>query len=246
MDRPPINIDNDEEHHKTLIHKQSKNYWGNDTSKIFMSIPIVSTIAVQWEDGGPWTHGTVVDKGNHNHHNRSYKIQVTKTGRIITPNRKHIRPTPLTAENFLHNQFKHTYKNRSTIHHSGRYSKTSTATYNQTHNKWKAKQQYYARCKKEANSTQDTTGEQRGEEDMIKILHKKHRNDGEKIVRTRCTRIVKKTQTGWCMNGNTKTFAQANMSDTVQKSNALLPFQHKRNTFFGFLTNWLTTWHASL
>ena len=74
-----------------------------------MSIPIGSTVVVQPEDEGPWTHGAVVDKGDYNHHNRSYKIQVTKTGRIITHNRQHIRPTPITAENFLHNQLsKHT------------------------------------------------------------------------------------------------------------------------------------------
>ena len=74
-----------------------------------MSIPIGLTVVVQQEDGGPWTHGTVVDKGNHNHHNRSYKLQVTKTGRIITCNRQHIKPTPITAESFLHNQVsKHT------------------------------------------------------------------------------------------------------------------------------------------
>ena len=39
--------------------------------KIFMSIPIGSSVAVQWEDRGLWTHGTVVGKGNHNHHNKS-------------------------------------------------------------------------------------------------------------------------------------------------------------------------------
>ena len=71
-----------------------------------MSIPIGSTVVVQGEDRGLWTHGTVVGKGSHN---RSYKIQVTKTGRIIMCNRQHIKPTPITAENFLHNQAnKHT------------------------------------------------------------------------------------------------------------------------------------------
>ena len=109
MDRQPINIDNDDKHHKNLMHRQAKSDQDSDTSKNFMSIPIGSTVAVQQEDGGLWTHSTVVGKGNHNHHNRSYKIQVTKTGRIITHNRQHIKPTPITAENFLHNQVnKHT------------------------------------------------------------------------------------------------------------------------------------------
>ena len=47
MDRPPINVDNDDKHHQTLMHRQGKNDQGNDTSKIFMSIPIGSTVVVQ-------------------------------------------------------------------------------------------------------------------------------------------------------------------------------------------------------
>ena len=97
MDRKPINIDNDDKHHKNLMHRQGKNDWYNDTSKIFTSISIGSTVVVQWEDWGPWTHWTIIGKGNHNHHNRLYKIQVTNTGRIITHNRQHIKPTPITT-----------------------------------------------------------------------------------------------------------------------------------------------------
>ena len=81
----------------------------NDASQVFASIPIGSTVAVQWEDGGLWTHGTIVGKGDHNHHNCSYKIQVTTTGRIITCNRQQIKPTSITAEEYIHYQSrKHT------------------------------------------------------------------------------------------------------------------------------------------
>ena len=55
---------------------------------------------VQWEDGGPWTHGT----GNDNHFNKSYTIRVTKTGCIITRNSKHIKTTLITAEQYLRDQ----------------------------------------------------------------------------------------------------------------------------------------------
>ena len=59
--------------------------------------------------GDPWTHGTIVGKGDHNHHNRSYKIQVTTTGRIITCNRQDMKPTPITAEDYMQYQArKHT------------------------------------------------------------------------------------------------------------------------------------------
>ena len=33
---------------------------------------------VQQENGGLWTHGTVVGSSDHNHNNRSYTIRVTK------------------------------------------------------------------------------------------------------------------------------------------------------------------------
>ena len=47
MDSPPINIDNDDRHHQTVMHRQGKNDQDSDTSKIFMSIPIGSTVVVQ-------------------------------------------------------------------------------------------------------------------------------------------------------------------------------------------------------
>ena len=76
IDRKPVSIDNDDEHHIKLMHRQSKNDSNNDASQVFASIPIGSTVVVQWEDGGLWTHGTVIGKGNHNHHNRLYNTKL--------------------------------------------------------------------------------------------------------------------------------------------------------------------------
>ena len=45
-----------------------------------------------------------MSKGDHYHHNRSYNIQVTNTGQIFTCNRQHIKPTPITAETYMHYQ----------------------------------------------------------------------------------------------------------------------------------------------
>ena len=39
---------------------------------------------VNCKDGGLWTHGTVVGRGDCNHNNRSYLICITKTGQIVT------------------------------------------------------------------------------------------------------------------------------------------------------------------
>ena len=120
-----------------------------------MSIPTGSTVAVQWEDEGPWTHGTEVDKGDHNHHNRSYKIHVTKTGRMTTHSRKHIRPTPITEE--MESQAAvlwQIHKNRQLIH--------------------------------------KTVNKKRKEKDTNGISQNKNTNEGERIIRTRYGRIVKK------------------------------------------------------
>ena len=48
--------------------------------KNYVSIPTGSTLAVQWKVGGPWTHGTMEEKGNQHHHDGSYHIHITNTG----------------------------------------------------------------------------------------------------------------------------------------------------------------------
>ena len=99
LDHKPLVEDCDDECHAKLTEGQQKN--NNDTSATFPCIPIGSAVAVQQEDGGPWTHGTVVCTGNHNHHNKSYTIQLTTNGRCITCNRHHIKPTAVTADTYI-------------------------------------------------------------------------------------------------------------------------------------------------
>ena len=64
INRPPVGIDNDEEHHKARVKRQIKNEKDKDTPKPFMSIPIESIVAVQKEYQGPGTHGMIEGKGN--------------------------------------------------------------------------------------------------------------------------------------------------------------------------------------
>ena len=104
IDRKPIGRDNDDEHHSKLIHRQHKNGTNSDASPVFASIPIGSTVVIQCKDSGPWTHGSIAGKRNHNHHNQPYIIQVTTTGRRITCNRQHIKPTSITADKHIHYQ----------------------------------------------------------------------------------------------------------------------------------------------
>ena len=52
LDCKPIGQDCDD-HHSKLVDGQGKN---DDISPVFSNIPIGSAVAVQCEDGGPWTH----------------------------------------------------------------------------------------------------------------------------------------------------------------------------------------------
>ena len=84
MNRPLVGIDNDEEHHKVIIKRQTNNDKDKDTSKKFVSLPIGSTVVVHWEDWGPWAHGKIEGKGNQNHHDRLYHIHMKEKGRLVT------------------------------------------------------------------------------------------------------------------------------------------------------------------
>ena len=76
---------------------------------MFVSFPIGSNVVVQWKDEGPWTHGTIKGKGDHNHQDRSFHIHITNTGRLVIQNRQHIKPTQISAEQYLCEQLqKHT------------------------------------------------------------------------------------------------------------------------------------------
>ena len=99
IDQKPLIKDCDDYHHNKLVERQLKNT--NDASSIFLCIPIGSAVVVQQEDCGPWTHGTIVGTGDHNHHHKSYMIQLTTNGRHITCNRCHIKPTTVTADTYI-------------------------------------------------------------------------------------------------------------------------------------------------
>ena len=104
INRLPVKLDNDDEHSEALVNRQAKNDKKYGTARNYDLFSVGSTVAVQQEKGGLWTHGTVVGRGDHNHNNRSYTIRVTKTGCIITRNSKHIKTTPITTEQYIRDQ----------------------------------------------------------------------------------------------------------------------------------------------
>ena len=114
LDRKPVGEDYDDEHHSRLVDRQHKN--DNDASPMLTFIPIGSAVVVWWEDGGLWTHGTIVGTGDHNHNNHSYTIQITTNGRRITCNRPHLKPTSVTADAYMQYQAtKHIHKQNNLL-----------------------------------------------------------------------------------------------------------------------------------
>ena len=102
-------INNDEDHYKAIVNREIKDDKNQDTPRNYVSILTGSTVAVQCEEEGPWTHGTMEGKGDHNNHERSYNVCITKTGLLVTRDRKHINPAQITAEKYLQDQLqKHT------------------------------------------------------------------------------------------------------------------------------------------
>ena len=57
--------------------------------------PIGALVIVQKEDGGPWTHGTIINHNKEDHHMQSYRIKLSLSGCVITRNTKHIRETSI-------------------------------------------------------------------------------------------------------------------------------------------------------
>ena len=98
INRPLIKSSNDGYHYEEWLKRQMKNDKSHDASRNYASIPIGCVVVVQWEEDGPWTHGTVEGKGDHNR-NRYYTIHITKTAQHITRNSKHVKTTPITPDN---------------------------------------------------------------------------------------------------------------------------------------------------
>ena len=47
VNRPPVGIDDDQEHNKVIFKRKTKDDNGRDTHKMYVSIPIGSTVVVQ-------------------------------------------------------------------------------------------------------------------------------------------------------------------------------------------------------
>ena len=90
-----------EDHYNVLRVCQNKSFKNIDTLKETITIPTGSMVAIQCEDGGPWTHGTIIKHGDLSHNGNMYRIWVSKTGCIITQNARHVKMTSIMADQYL-------------------------------------------------------------------------------------------------------------------------------------------------
>ena len=104
VNRLLINPNNEDEHYEVLATRQTRNCKNYDTTRSYDPFSIGSTVVVQQGDDGLCTYGTVVGRGDHNHNNRSCMIRISKTGWIVIRNSKHVKATPITAEQYLSDQ----------------------------------------------------------------------------------------------------------------------------------------------
>ena len=104
-DKSPINVGNDDDHYEALVarkHKADKTYV---TPREYNSIPTGSAVAVQWEDDG------IIEKGDYNHKDWSYRICVTKMDGWSQGKGKHMNVMCFTAQQYLRDQRQtYTYK----------------------------------------------------------------------------------------------------------------------------------------
>ena len=99
--REPFNVNADEENCEPLKSQQDKYLRGNDTCKFSISFPIVSTVAMQREAGGPWMLDVIVEGNSADHNGWLCIVRMTKICRLITHNTRHIWKTPIMREQYL-------------------------------------------------------------------------------------------------------------------------------------------------
>ena len=56
INRIPIHSDNSDDHDEALVKKQSRIDKKSETVRNYDLFSIRSTVAIQQEDGGPWSH----------------------------------------------------------------------------------------------------------------------------------------------------------------------------------------------
>ena len=101
---PAVLLFNRPPQYEALKACQDKYVKDSDTLKDLLSFPVGSTVSMQYGDGGPWTCGIIEEANNNYHNGKCYVVTLTKTGRLIMQNTRHICNTPITTEQYLWEQ----------------------------------------------------------------------------------------------------------------------------------------------
>ena len=76
----------------------------NDIQRDSAYFPIVSTVAIQRDDGALCMHVVIVKSNSTDHNERSDKVRVMETGRVITCNARYIQKMPVMRVQYLRQQ----------------------------------------------------------------------------------------------------------------------------------------------
>ena len=87
-----------------LLKRQPQASQNIGTCKNIQFLPTGSTVAVKREDFGPWMHRMRIGYGTDDHNCRISRVRVTKTGHAIIRMKRHIKPTNVSAEDYLLNK----------------------------------------------------------------------------------------------------------------------------------------------
>ena len=104
--RVPIHVNNDGAQYEASKHVRTNVARTMILTKIYLFFSVGSTVPVQCKDCGLWINRVIKEVNGNNHRGWSYIIHVTKIGRLITQNMRHICSTPITMEQYLQEQIK--------------------------------------------------------------------------------------------------------------------------------------------
>jgi hypothetical protein len=101
---PKIELDRDNDDHIQDLRKKQddmkKYHDAKNSAEEEREFYIGQPVMVQKEDKGPWTHGMIIARNSCDHNNRSYKVKLTLSQRIITRNTIHLRPSKIPTTTY--------------------------------------------------------------------------------------------------------------------------------------------------
>ena len=99
----------------------------------------------------------IVDKEDQRHNDQSYRICVTKTGKLIMRNCKHLKVTPIESEQYLRDQLSKDKTTETLQDISKQFEATNLAVTKTSHDTQVAKRRASTQCDSRAEINSDDT-----------------------------------------------------------------------------------------